>query len=120
MAAGAVTAAAAGVQAAQSTEIRGVVTYEGGKAIPKGRLEIFTEDPATADAKRATSATHVESDGGAKQIPFSLELPPSLAASPTLEIVARLERVDGWLVARGSAPVEPSSPVQLLLYPAVY
>lgn len=122
MAAGvAAVAAAAGTVAAQSTDIRGAVTFEGGAVIPKGHLEIYLEDSAIQDkARRGTAKTRVKSDGGSKTIAFSLSLPASSTASPTLQIVARLERVDGWLVARGSAQFDVGSPVYVTLNTVMY
>jgi hypothetical protein len=37
-----------------------------------------------------------------------------------LQIVARLERADGWLVARGSARFEAGSPVYVTLSAVMY
>jgi uncharacterized lipoprotein YbaY len=122
MTAGAVAvAAAAGPVAAQSTDIRGTVTFEGGAAIPKGHLEIYLGDPAIQDnAQRRVAKTRIKSDGGSKAIEFSLSPPASSIASPTLQIVARLERADGWLVARGSARFEAGSPVNVTLNVVMY
>jgi uncharacterized lipoprotein YbaY len=122
MAAGAAAvAAAAGTVAAQSTDIRGAVTFEGGAEIPKGYLEIYLDDPALQDkARRRAAETRVKSDGGSKTIAFSLSLPPNSTASPTMQIVARLERADGWLVARGSAQFEAGSPVYVTLNAVMY
>ncbi len=117
----AAVAAAAGPVAAQSTDISGEVTFEGGAAIPKGHLEIYLEDPAIQDkARRRAAKTRIESDGGSKEIAFSLSRPASSADSPTLRIVARLERADGWLVARGSARIEAGSPVHVTLNTVMY
>ena len=117
----AAVAAAAGTVAAQSTDIRGTVTFEGGGVIPKGHLEIYLEDPAIQDKERRRAAkTSVKSDGGSKTIAFSLPLPASSTASPTLQIVARLERADGWLLARGSAQFEAGSPVYVTLNTVMY
>ncbi len=117
----AAVAAAAGTVAAQSTEIRGAVAFEGGAVIPKGHLEIYLEDPAIqGSARRRAAKTSVKSDGGSKTIAFSLALPASSTASPTLQIVARLERADGWLVARGSAQFEAGSPVHITLNTVMY
>lgn len=120
MAAGAAAVAVtAGTVAAQSTDIRGAVTFEGGAVIPKGHLEIYLEDPAIQDkARRRTAKTRVKSDGGSKTIEFSL--PASSTASPTLQIVARLERADGWLIARGSTQLEAGSPVYVTLNVVMY
>ncbi|MCV3240323.1 hypothetical protein [Mesorhizobium sp. ZC-5] len=123
MAAGAaaVAAAAGTVAAAQSTDIRGAVTFEGGAVVPKGHLEIYLEDPAIQDsARRRAAKTRIESAGKSEAIEFSLSPPASSAASPTLRIVARLERADGWLLARGSAQVETGSPVSVTLNTVMY
>jgi uncharacterized lipoprotein YbaY len=117
----AAVAAAAGPAAAQSTDIGGAVTFEGGAVIPKGHLEIYLEDPAIQDnAQRRVAKTRIESDGASKTIEFSLSPLASSTASPTLQIVARLERADGWLVARGSARFEAGSPVYVTLNTVMY
>lgn len=120
--AGAVAVAAvAGPAAAQSTDIRGAVTFEGGAVIPEGRLEIYLEDTAIQEnARRRAAKTPVKSDGKSKTIEFSLSPPASSTASPTLQIVARLERADGWLIARGSAQFEAGSPVHVTLNTVMY
>ncbi len=122
MAAGAAAvAAAAGTVAAQSTDIRGEVTFEGGAVIPEGHVEIYLEDPAIQDnARRRAAKTSIESDGKSKAIAFSLSPPASATASPTLRIVARLERADGWLVARGSTQFEAGSPIHVTLNTVMY
>jgi uncharacterized lipoprotein YbaY len=122
MAAGAAAvAAAAGPVAAQSTDIRGTIIFEGGAKIPEGRLEIYLEDPAIQDsARRRAAKTDIKSDGGSKAIAFSLSPSASATASPTARIVARLERADGWLVARGSTQFEAGSPVNVTLNTVMY
>jgi len=115
----AVVAAAAGPAAAQSADIRGAVTFEGGAVIPEGDLEIYLEDLAIEDgAQRRVAKTPVKSDGKAKAIEFALSPPAS--SSPRLQIVARLERADGWLVARGSTRFEAGSPVSVTLHVVMY
>ena len=117
----AAVAAAAGPVVAQTTGFRGTVIFKGGAVIPKGQLEIYLEDPAIQDkAKRRTAKTHIESDGKSKVVVFSLAPPAGLAASPTQRIVARLERADGWLLARGSAQVGTGSPAQVALSAVIY
>jgi hypothetical protein len=99
----------------------GTITFEGGKAIPEGRIEITLEDKAVDDAAlRRVAETTIDSDGGAQSIAFTLSPLPSFAPLPTLQIVARLERADGWLVARGSAQVEAGSPVTVVLNTVMY
>jgi uncharacterized lipoprotein YbaY len=117
----AAVAAAAGSAAAQSADISGAVTFEGGAAIPEGHIEVYLEDPAIQDsARRRAATTRIVSDGASKAIAFSLSPPVGWTASPTLQIVARLERADGWLVARGSARFEAGSPVSLTLNTVMY
>src|SRR5262245_13404786 len=83
----AAVAAAAGSVAAQSSDIRGEVTFEGGAAIPKGHLWVYLEDTAAKNKARSRAAkTRLESDGGSKAIEFSLPPPASSTASPTLQI----------------------------------
>jgi len=112
----AAVAAAAWRVAAQSTNIRGTVTFEDGALIPEGDLEIYLE----IDARRRAAETRIKSDGKSKAIEFSLFPPASSTASPTLRIIARLERADGWLVARGSAQFEAGSPAHVTLKTVVY
>lgn len=109
-------AATAGPVAAQSMEIRGEVTFEGGANIPVGHLEIYLED----HARRRVAEMRVKSDGGSKTIGFSMSPPASSGASPTLRVVVRLERADGWLVGRGSTEVEAGSPVHVTLNAVMY
>lgn len=121
MAAGVAAVAAATTTAtAQSTDIRGTVTFKGNAAIPEGHLEIYLEDPAIKNkTQRHAAETRIKSSGGSKKLEFSLPL-ASAAASSTLQIVARLERADGWLVARGSARVAAGSPVHVTLNTVMY
>jgi uncharacterized lipoprotein YbaY len=117
----AAVAATAGSAAAQSNDIRGAVMFEGGAVIPEGHLEIYLEDRAIRDeVRRRAAKTHIKSDGRSKTIAFSLSPPTSLTPSPTLQIVARLERADGWLVARGSAQFKGDSPITVTLDAAIY
>jgi hypothetical protein len=117
----AAVAVAARPAAVQAAELRGSVVFEGGAAIPEGRLEIYLEDPAIQDkARRRAAETRIESDGKSKAVSFSLTPPAGWATSPTRRIVARLERADGWLLARGSAPASASSPVQVALGAVMY
>lgn len=112
----------AGTAGAQSKDMRdGLMIYEGGKAIPEGQIVIYLEDPASQAEKRiGGSQVSVESDGKSRQIPFSMAWPKSSSASPTLRIVAHLQREDGWLLARGSAPVEVGQPVSITLNTVMY
>ncbi|NHF73491.1 hypothetical protein [Paracoccus xiamenensis] len=112
----AAAAVASGV-VAQSPDIRGTVTYEGGAPIPKGRINLAIEGAAVA--KAAGSATQMDSDGKAGAVEFSMSLPARASAAPT-EIVATLERADGWLLARGSAPFTPGEPVAITMYAVMY
>jgi uncharacterized lipoprotein YbaY len=117
----AAAAVAVGPVAAQPSDIRGSVTFEGGAIIPEGHLEIYLEDSAIQDTtRRRVAKTRVKSDGRMKAITFNLSPPASATASPTLQIVARLERADGWLVARGSVQLAATSPVYVTLNAVMY
>ena len=124
LAAGLLTAgspALAGTVAAQSRDIRGTVIFQGDELVPKGRVRIYLEDTASANRKALSAVqAQLKSNGGTKAIGFSLPLPASAAASPTLLIVAQLERQDGWLLARGSTKVKPDRPVEITLNTVMY
>ncbi len=114
----AAVAAASGTAVAQSPDMRGDITFAGGKAIPEGEIEIYVEDPAIQDsAQRRVAETHVNSDGASKTIAFSLAQP---ADGEKMQIVARLTRADGWLIARGSVQVALNAPVTITLKQVIY
>lgn len=114
------TAALTETVAAQSTDVSGTVKFQGGAVVPKGQIVIYLEDPAVPAVKALAVKTQLKSDGGTKAIAFSLSLPASATASPTLQIVARLERGDGWLLARGSAKLKADTPVGITLNTVMY
>jgi hypothetical protein len=118
------TAAAAAVPwpaAALSADIHGTVMFEGGAVIPEGMIDIYLEDPAIPDkALRRAAETRMASDGTSTALVFSLAPPEGFAASPGWRIVARLERADGWLLARGSTQIDRGSTARLALRLVVY
>jgi hypothetical protein len=118
----AATFAAAGRATTQPTAISGTITYEGGAVIPEGHLTIYLADPALPqdNAQRRAPEARIDSDGKSNATAFSLPLPKGWTPSRTLQVVARLERADGWLLARGSAQFEPYSPVHVTLHVALY
>jgi hypothetical protein len=105
----------------QPADFSGTIVFKGGSPIPKGQLEIYIEDPAVRDkAQRRAAETRIESDGNSKVVAFSLVPRAGLAASRTLRIVARLEREDGWLLARGSAQAVAGAPAEITLNKVIY
>lgn len=123
LATGATVAAAlaAEVVTAQPPDISGTVAFEDGTAIPKGEIVIHFEDPALQDNARLRAVnTRISSDGGSRTLGFSLSPPAGATASPTLLLVAQLERADGWLLARGSAQFTPGAPVHIALNTVMY
>ena len=122
LASAAAFAAFAGSAVAQPGDISGAVIFEGGAVIPEGQIQIYFDDPALQkDARHDTTKTHVKSDGSARMISFSVPSPTrATAVSPTLQIIARLERADGWLLARGSAQMDDGVPVSITLNTVMY
>jgi hypothetical protein len=112
------TAALTETVAAQSTDVSGIVKFQGDAVVPKGNIVIHLEGPTDAGARAVK--TQLKSDGGTKAIAFSLSLPASATASPAVPIVARLERADGWLLARGSAKLKADMPVEITLNTVMY
>lgn len=95
---------------ASSGDVHGTVTYAGGAVIPEGRLVIAPDGDGPA------TAAQIPSDGKSTAIPF--EMPAGTASGG--QIVARLERADGWLLARGTASVETGGAVTIELFEAMY
>lgn len=114
------TAALTDTVAAQATDVSGTVKFQGDAVVPKGHIVIYPEDPAVPKAAALAVKTQLKSDGGTKSIAFSFSLPAGATASPTLLIVARLERGDGWLLARGSAKLKADRPVEITLNTVMY
>jgi len=107
--------------AAQPEAVRGVVIFANDGKIPKGGIELFLTDPARrgAEEHRIAQAT-LHSNGTAERIEFAFELPQPLPQSATRQIVARLERPDGWLIARGRAKLRAGVPVFIRLDTVMY
>lgn len=117
-AAGMALAAAVTSTGCAAEDIRGTVAYEGGAVIPKGQIEI-TLDAAGEESAKPASA-RVASEGKSQTFDFLLPVPTGPGTSTNSRIVARLEREDGWLLARGSARISPGNPVQITLHAAMY
>jgi hypothetical protein len=102
---------------AQMADIKGVLTFESGGEIPKGQISVTLSNPVTATGAEKTL---LESDGTATSIPFSVSLADTARDAGKLKIIVRLEREDGWLLARGSALIEAGEQVEIQLNTAVY
>lgn len=117
----AAAAAVSGSVSAQVTSIHGTVDYEGGKVIPEGYLKISVDDAAEQNpAQHSASGVRVESNGASKVMDFTMPVPALPGGLEGAQIVARLERVDGWLLARGSVQFELNSPLHITLFTAMY
>ena len=115
----AIVAMAAWPAGGEPSAITGTVAFEAGAVIPPGEIELRLEDPGDGSGRRA-AATRVESDGKSREIKFSFSGPVGPFASRAPLIVATLERPDGWLVARGSAPFVAGFPVRVTLHAVIY
>ena len=111
--------AVAGPASPEAADITGTVELAGGEAIPKGQVRIYIEG-SDAGAPQGDREAKVRSDGGLKTVDFSLAQPATPSAMPSLRVIARLERDDGWLLARGSALAESGSPVRIILRTVMY
>ncbi|MBU3030751.1 hypothetical protein [Paracoccus marinaquae] len=108
--------------AAQTNTVGGTVEFADGAPIPKGLLKVFLKGVEPPKQARGTGAQNdtIESTGKAQVIAFSLDLPSGARATSPRQIVAQLEREDGWLLARGSALIEPGQPVVIELATVMY
>lgn len=116
--AAAAVAQGAGAGTERPTGLEVTVGFEGGGFVPKGQLAIHLDGPE--DRQTDAAPTLAASDGGSRQIRLSLALPPGLDRSPPQRVVARLQREDGWLLARGSAQIKAGSAVFITLYTVMH
>lgn len=117
-AATAALAAGAGAGTARPAHVEVTVNFEGGQPIPKGRLVVHLDSPAGGHPMAAQASA--DSGGGSGRMTLSLPLPAEMDRSSPHQIVAWLQRADGWLLARGSAPFQGRSPVVITLYTAMH
>ncbi|MGG9998463.1 hypothetical protein ACQU0X_00050 [Pseudovibrio ascidiaceicola] len=106
---------------AQASDIRGTLTFAGDTEIPKGQIKIYIEDTAIKDsARELTPKTHLNSTGKSTAIAFSVTRPANIQTSPTLRIIAQLQRPDGWLIAQGSIKINDNNSLDIVLYRTMY
>ena len=106
-----------------SPDIQVILTFEGGNQIPKGSIDIMLEDPAMADKTARQNMTwRVTSTGKDRKIavPVPVSSPAARTGSGTAQIVARMTRADGWLLARGSARFQADQPIEITLHQVMY
>lgn len=116
----ATVAAAVGARAdaGSATDLGVTVGFEGGGLVPKGRLAVYLDGPGVR--QQGAARTSADSDGGSREINLSLTLPSGTDKSSPQQIVARLQRADGWLLARGSAQLDGSAPIVITLYTVMH
>ncbi|WP_405117430.1 hypothetical protein L0Z64_05705 [Phaeobacter sp. BS23] len=95
---------------AQSEVVQGRLIFAGDAKIPKGRITIFLSSLGQPGTSDPALEFDLISTGRAKRIDFTLSSAALSALSPTLQVVARLERADGWLIARGSTKLPEQAP----------
>lgn len=105
--------------AAQTRTIVGTLSYPDKKIIPKGQVEVFLKGN-DVNADPDSVKTLLTSDGSLQYITFSLELPADTQISKVSQVVARLKREDGWLLARGSANLTTRTPINITLNTVMY
>lgn len=104
-----------------ATGVEVTVGFEGGGFVPPGQLAVYLDGPGGQEGARPLAArTHSESEGGSREISVSLSLPARMDMSSPPQIVARLQRPDGWLLARGSAQLDGDAPVFITLYTVMH
>ncbi|WP_040173496.1 hypothetical protein [Phaeobacter piscinae] len=105
---------------AQSEVVQGRLIFAGDAKIPKGRITISLSNSGQPGTSDPALEFDLISTGRAKRIDFTLSSAALSALSPTLQVVARLERADGWLIARGSTKLPAGSPLHITLNQVMY
>ncbi|RJE79714.1 hypothetical protein [Paracoccus sp. JM45] len=104
-----------------SDGIRCIVTFEGDMPIPEGQIEVVIENAGLQSENQPSALTfRMPSDGQSRQILFDLPLPVNIKTKSGVQIVAYLERKDGWLLARGSAEFKTTAPNKIELFTAIH
>ncbi|TWI87331.1 hypothetical protein JM93_02573 [Roseibium hamelinense] len=106
---------------AQEEKVFVRVTYPSLKAIPEGRIRIFVPDQAVPSSETGGQGLREKlliTDGNTDFEEFSL--PVSFAAARPVQIIAHLERTDGWLLARGSVRLSHAKDVVIQLTKVMY
>lgn len=116
LAAAATAAMDAWAKAGPAPDLEVTIGFEGGGFVPKGRLAVHLDVGRQDHARHPAATTNAESDGGSRKISVSLSLPRGMNTSSPQQVVARLQRADGWLLARGSTQLDGGSPVFITLY----
>ncbi|MFS4438009.1 hypothetical protein ACMA5I_07330 [Paracoccaceae bacterium GXU_MW_L88] len=105
-------------RAVAQTALDATLVSANGEAIPEGEIVIVFEGAESElQSRRAAPAMRFKSEGGAKAVKVSL---PAVPSGENVQIVARLERADGWLLARGSAKLRGDGPVEVMLHQVMY
>lgn len=117
-AATAAIAASAGADTPHPTQIEVAVTFEGGGTIPKGELVVYLDGAVSGSAEDARA--NAQSDGGSRQMNVLISLPLPADGPLPRQVVARLQRADGWLIARGSTQVQAGAPATITLHTVMY
>ncbi|EEA96930.1 hypothetical protein [Pseudovibrio sp. JE062] len=106
----------------QPKTISGTITYAGDEAIPKGQIKIFLKDSETQSKSQvSTSKTQLISTGKAKTLAYTFAMPSKTKDYQMQLIEVRLERADGWLLARGSEKVRGGeTSTDVMLYKVMY
>lgn len=117
-AATAAVAATAGADTTRPADIEVTIGFEGGEFIPKGELLVYLDGPA--GGRPPAAGTNAESDGRSRKMSVFVPLPADGNTPSPRQIVARLQRADGWLLARGSARLGAGKPAFITLSTVMY
>ncbi|MDD7911549.1 hypothetical protein PUV47_16585 [Pseudovibrio exalbescens] len=107
---------------AQTQKISGTISFADQELIPEGSLKLYLKSTARPDSKtELETETPLESRGKTGTLAFVANLPEALEPTAPFQLIARLERADGWLLARGAASLKkPDMPQEITLYTVMY
>lgn len=102
--------------------VSGAITFAEHAKIPKGELKLFLRETSQSHSKIELKLQDpLKSSGTVKSYAFMASLPKTLHSVTPLQLIAQLERSDGWLIARGSVLVSNIKAQQnITLFPVMY
>ena len=105
-------------RAAAQTALDATLVSANGEAIPEGEIVVIFEGAESVpQSRRAAPEMRFKSEGEAKAVKVSL---PEVPSGANVQIVATVERADGWLLARGSAKLRDDGRVEVMLHQVMY
>ena len=102
--------------------ISGTISFAEHAKIPKGELKLYLGGTSHSNQRiELKLLSPLKSSGAKTSITFAASFPQMSQSATPIQLIARLERSDGWLIARGSVLMSyPETQQNITLFPVMY